>query len=334
MANPHDHGPHAGHTHDLGDADKTRVLIAAVLTGGFMVAEAIGGLLTGSLALLADAGHMLTDSISLAFAWYAFHLAGRAATSRMTYGFHRVKTLVAFINGLAVLGIGLWITYEAWERFNTPTPVLGGPMLVIAVIGLAINIGAFYALHGGDRDSLNMRGAILHVLGDMLGSVAAMAAAAVIIFTGWTPIDPILSVVVSLLLFRSAWSLVRESGALLLEGAPASLDRDRIAADLVAHVPNVREVHHVHIWSLDGARNVATLHACLNRGVEPFEAIRAIKARLATAHWITHATVEPEIEECADYGKPHRCDHDDHDNDRGHEHSHHDHASHGSRRLH
>jgi len=299
-----------------------------------MVAEAIGGLVTGSLALLADAGHMLTDSISLAFAWYAFHLAGRVATSRMTYGFHRVKTLVAFINGLAVLAIGLWIIYEAWERFNTPAPVLGGPMLVIAFIGLVINIAAFYALHGGDRESLNMRGAILHVLGDMLGSVAAMLAAVVIIFTGWTPIDPILSVFVSLLLFRSAWSLVQESGALLLEGAPASLDRDSISADLVAHVPGVREVHHVHIWSLDGARNVATLHACLDRGAEPFAAIKAIKARLATAHGITHATVEPEIEECADYGKAHGCDHDDHHLDHEHDHAHPAHAYNGSRHLH
>lgn len=327
----HDHGSHAGHSHDLGNADKNRVLIAALLTGGFMVAEAIGGLVTGSLALLADAGHMLTDSISLAFAWYAFHLAGRVATTRMTYGFHRVKTLVAFINGLAVLLIGLWIMYEAWERFNTPAPVLGGPMLAIALIGLGINIAAFYALHGGDRESLNMRGAILHVLGDMLGSVAAIAAALVIIFTGWTPIDPILSVLVSLLLFRSAWSLVQESGALLLEGAPASLDRDTVAADLVANVPGVREVHHVHIWSLDGARNVATLHACLDNGAEPFAIIRAIKARLATAHGITHATVEPEVEECADYGKAPGCDDGDHAHD---DHAHHGHSYNGSRHLH
>jgi cobalt-zinc-cadmium efflux system protein len=252
----------------------------------------------------------------------------------MTYGFHRVKTLVAFINGLAVLVIGLWIIYEAWHRFNTPAPVLGGPMLVIASLGLAVNLVAFYALHGGDRESLNMRGAILHVLSDMLGSAAAIVAAAVIIFTGWTPIDPILSVVVSVLLFRSAWSLVHESGSLLLEGAPASLDRDTIAADLVQHVSSVREVHHVHIWSLDGSRNVATLHACLERSAEPFEAIKQIKARLAAAHGITHATVEPEIGECADSDSLHRCDasHDEHDH-ADHDHSHAGHK-HGSRVLH
>lgn len=311
MAHGHSGHDHAGHSHDLGSTDKTRVLVAAVLTGGFMVAEAVGGVLTGSLALLADAGHMLTDSVSLVFAWYAFHLAGRAASSRMTYGYDRVKTLVAFVNGLTVLLIGLWIVYEAWKRLNAPAPVLGGPMLAIAVMGLVVNIGAFLVLHGGDRDSLNMRGAILHVLGDLLGSVAAIAAALVIMATGWMPIDPILSVLVALLLFRSAWGLVRESGGLLLEGVPPSLDRDAIAADLVANVGTLREVHHMHLWSLDGARHMATLHACLKDGAEPLEAIREIKHRLATEHGIGHATVEPEFGRCAD-GQSHEHDHHEH----------------------
>lgn len=327
----HSHGP--GQGHGAGATDKTRVLIAAVLTGGFMIAEAIGGIITGSLALLADAGHMLTDSVSLVFAWYAFHLAGRAASSRMTYGYDRVKTLVAFINGLTVLAIGIWIFYEAWERFGTPTPVLGGPMLIIALIGLGINIGAFFVLHGGDRDSLNMRGAILHVLGDLLGSVAAIVAALVILATGWTPIDPILSVFVALLLFRSAWSLVRESGGLLLEGSPASLDREVIVKDLVGNVAGLRDVHHMHVWSMDGAKHIATLHAALKEGAEPFAAIRDIKKRLASEFGITHATVEPEVDECAtDAAK-----NDDHDHDHdsgGHDlsaagkHAKHDHAGH------
>ena len=328
MAHGHSEHDHAGHSHDLGSTDKTRVLIAAVLTGGFMIAEAVGGLLTGSLALLADAGHMLTDSVSLVFAWYAFHLAGRAASSRMTYGYDRVKTLVAFVNGLTVLLIGLWIAYEAWKRLNAATPVLGGPMLAIATMGLIVNIGAFFVLHGGDRDSLNMRGAILHVLGDLLGSVAAIAAALVIMATGWMPIDPILSVLVALLLFRSAWALVRESGGLLLEGVPPSLDRDAIAADLVTNVGSLREVHHMHLWSLDGAKHMATLHACLKDGAEPLEAIRDIKHRLAAEHGISHATVEPELGRCAD-GKPHEHDHHGHehgDDDGDTDHSGHGHA--------
>ena len=301
----HDHGgdghtghSHAGHSH--GATDKTRVLIAALLTGGFMVAEAIGGLLTGSLALLADAGHMLTDSVSLVLAWYAFHLAGRAATARLTYGFDRVKTLVAYTNGFTVFIIGLVIVYEAWHRLNAPAPVLGGPMLVIALLGLAVNIAAFFVLHGGDRESLNMRGAVLHVLGDLLGSVAALVAAVVIITTGWTLIDPILSALVAVLLFRSSWSLMRESGYLLLEGVPANLDRDRIATDIETNVAGVREIHHMHVWSLDGAKNMATLHACLADGVDAHGAVRAIKERLAKSHGIDHATVEPEYGQCAD----------------------------------
>lgn len=311
----HDHGghdqapkgghSHAGHDHSHGATDKTRVLIAACLTGGFMVAEAVGGVLTGSLALLADAGHMLTDSVSLVLAWYAFYLAGRAATSRLTYGFDRVKTLVAYTNGLTVFVIGLWIVYEAWQRLSEPSMVLGGPMLVVAALGLLVNIAAFFILHGGDRDSLNMRGAVLHVIGDLLGSVAALVAAVVIIFTGWTLIDPILSALVAVLLFRSAWSLVREAGHLLLEGVPGGLDRDAVARDIEASVEGVVEIHHMHVWSMDGSRNMATLHACLKDGVDAHGAIRAVKARLASRHGIDHATIEPEFGHCADGVKAH-----------------------------
>ena len=270
-----------------------------------MFAEAAGGLITGSLALLADAGHMLTDSISLGLAWYAFHLADRPATARLTYGFDRVKTLVAFTNGIAIFAIGAWIVIEAFHRIREPTPVLGGPMLVIAVLGLVVNIAAFLVLHGGSRESLNMRGAILHVVGDLLGSLAALIAAAVIIFTGWMPIDPILSALVAVLLFRSAWSLVRESGNLLLEGVPGGLDRDDIARDLEASVPGVREVHHMHVWSLDGSKHMATLHACLAEEVDAHKAVVAIKSRLAEKHGIDHATVEPEYGACTDGGRQH-----------------------------
>ncbi|AZO13290.1 MULTISPECIES: cation diffusion facilitator family transporter [unclassified Mesorhizobium] len=314
----HDHGS-AGHSHGAGhvhgSTDKNRVLVAACLTGGFMVAEAFGGLLTGSLALLADAGHMLADSIALGLAWYAFHLAGRPATGRLTYGFGRVKTLVAYTNGIAIFVIALWIVYEAWGRLMNPAPVLGGPMLVVAVAGLLVNIASFFVLHGGDRESLNMRGAILHVLGDLLGSAAAIAAALIILATGWTPIDPILSVLVSLLILSTAWSLMREAAHVLLEGVPASLDRDVIAKDIEGAVKGVREVHHMHVWSLDGTSNMATLHACLNDGVDPHVAVSAIKKRLAAKHGIDHATVEPEFGQCAD-------SHDEHGHHHDHDHTH------------
>lgn len=295
----HDHGHGAiGHVH--GDtSNRTRVAIAAVLTGGFMVAEALGGWWTGSLALLADAGHMLTDTVSLALAWAAFHFAARAANARLTYGFDRLKTLVAYTNGLSVFAIGLFILYEAAKRLADPQPVLGGAMMLVAALGLAVNVAAFLVLSGGERN-LNMRGAVLHVLGDLLGSVAALAAAGVILLTGWTPIDPILSALVALLLFRSAWSLTREAGHLLMEGTPGDLDREAIAADLAAHVPGLAEVHHMHLWSLDGARNMATLHACLAPGTDAQGAIAAVKARLKARHGIAHATVEPEYGTCAD----------------------------------
>lgn len=275
-------------------------MIAAVLTGGFMIAEAIGGWITGSLALLADAGHMLTDSVALWLAWYAFHLGERPATMRMTYGFGRVKTLVAYTNGVTIFAIAAWILYEALVRFLDPPPVLGGPMLVVAIAGLAVNIAGFLVLQGGDRESLNMRGALLHVLGDMLGSAAAIAAALVILATGWTPIDPILSVLVAVLILSTAWKLMKEAAHVLLEGVPRNLDRDCIARDLEASVTGVREIHHMHVWSLDGTRTMATLHACLAEGTSPHGAVSAIKARLATRHGIEHATVEPEYGQCAD----------------------------------
>lgn len=331
----HDHS-HEGHSHDHGGpghvhgaTDKRRVLLAACLTGGFMVVEALGGWLTGSLALLADAGHMLTDSLALGLAWYAFHLGERPANSRLTYGFGRVKTLVAYTNGIAIFVIALWIVYEAWQRFQAPPPILGGPMLVVAALGLAVNIAGFLVLHGGDRDSLNMRGAILHVLGDLLGSVAAIAAALVILATGWTPIDPILSVLVAVLILSTAWKLMRDAAHVLLEGTPPRLDRDAVARDIVENVAGVRDVHHMHVWSMDGSRTMATLHACLNDGVEAYVAVSAIKVRLASVHGIEHATVEAEYGRCADGN----ADHDHHHGGAEHDHGHagHDHGhAHGA----
>lgn len=294
----HDHGA-LGHVH--GSGDRRRVLIAAVLTGGFMIAEGFGGLLTGSLALVADAGHMLTDSVALWLAWYAFKLADRPATMRMTYGFGRVKTLVAYTNGITIFAVAVWICYEAVLRFLDPPPVLGAPMLVVAVLGLLVNIAGFVVLHGGDRTSLNMRGALLHVIGDMLGSAAAIVAAIVIIATGWTPIDPILSVLVAVMILSTAWSLMKEAAHVLLEGTPNQIDRDAVARDIETGVAGVREVHHMHVWSMDGSRTMATLHACLDEGTDAFGAVTAIKRRLASRHGIGHATVEVEFGACADH---------------------------------
>lgn len=311
----HPHDPH-GHTHDdyglgghaphnhapeVAAGNKGRVLLAAVLTCGFMLVEVAGGLLTGSLALLADAGHMLTDSVALVLAYLAYRMSERPGTSRMTYGFDRMKILVAYTNGLTVLGIALWIVVEAIHRLTAPTPVLAAPMLAIAAVGLALNVVVFYVLVGGDRASLNLRGAILHVLGDLLGSVAAIVAALVILATGWLPADPLLSVLVAALLVFSAWKLMRESGLILLEAAPAHIDRNAVAADLVANAEGVTDIHHMHVWTLDGRQLMATLHARLKPAADAEQSIRAIKARLSEAHGIHHATVEVETgEACPD----------------------------------
>ena len=307
MSDPHrraEPGNHAGHKHApvvLG-GNKRRVLIAALLTSGFMVAEALGGFLTGSLALLADAGHMLTDSVALVLAYVAYRMSERSGSSRMTYGFDRLKILVAYTNGLTVLAIALWIVAEAVGRYLAPSPVLGGPMLVIAAIGLLVNVVVFFVLHGGDRASLNLRGAILHVVGDLLGSVAAIAAAIIILATGWFPADPLLSVLVALLLMRSAWKLIRESGLILLEAAPPHIERNEVADDLAAHADGVSDVHHMHVWSLDGRQLMATLHARLAEDADAERTIGAIKKRLSEAHGIHHATVEVETGEACPEG--------------------------------
>lgn len=321
---------HAGHSHAPGEvhgdtSDKTRVLIAAVLTGGFMIAEAVGGLITGSLALLADAGHMLTDSVALWLAWFAFRLAERPATAQHSYGLGRVKTLVAYTNGITIFAVALWICYEAVQRFVEPGPVLGGPMLVVAMIGLLVNIASFFVLNSGDKSSLNMRGAILHVLGDMLGSAAAIVAALVIIYTGWTPIDPILSVLVAVLILSTAWRLMKDAARILIEGTPPGVDREVIKADLIANVAGVRDVHHMHIWSIDGSRTVATLHACVTEGGDAIATVSEVKTRMAIKHGIKHVTVEPEFGDCADQDHDHDAhSHDDHDH-AGHKHDDHDH---------
>lgn len=295
---------HAGHAHGFSGhaqgANETRIAIAAVLTGAFMILEVAGGLISGSLALIADAGHMLTDFAALGLGWFGFRLARKPGDSARTYGYDRFQVLVAFVNGLALFLIAGIIVFEAWQRLTDPGPILGGTMLAIAVAGLVVNIVVFAILNGADRDNLNIRGAVLHVLGDLLGSVAAIVAAVVILYTGWVPIDPILSVLVSVIILVSAWRLVRDAGHVLLEGAPTDLDVADVAPHLVGTVAGVVEVHHVHAWSITPERKMATLHACLDDDADGIAVTRAIKAELKSRFSIGHATVEIELGQCAD----------------------------------
>lgn len=289
-----------GGRHDHGAANERRASWAAALTFGFMLVEAAGGLLAGSLALLADAAHMLTDAGGLVMTWLAFRLGRRPADAARTYGFGRAETLAAFVNGVLLIVLSLWIGYEAALRLFRPAPVLGGAMLAVAVVGLAVNLLVFAVLHGGDRANLNIRGALLHVLGDLLGSAAAILAASVILLTGWTPIDPLLSALIGLLVLRAAWRLVREAGHILLEGAPPGIDVPALRADLAAHVAGVRDVHHVHAWSLTGERPLVTLHARLADGAEPERVTAAIKRRLGDRFGVDHSTVQTERGPCPD----------------------------------
>ena len=289
-------------SHDHTSGNMRRVLIALVLTGAFMIVEVIGGIISGSLALLADAGHMLTDTMALALAAVAFQVSKRPADAKLTYGYQRFQILAAFVNGLSLIVIVAWILYEAVDRFRNPTEILGNTMLLIAAIGLLVNLVSFLVLHGGDRDNLNIRGAAIHVAGDLLGSVAAIIAALVIIYTGWTPIDPLLSVAVALLILRSAWVLVKRSAHVLLEGAPEWLDLDTMQERIISKVPTVIGIHHVHVWGLTPQDLMLTMHVRLQGApTNPTECIRHIKAVLKDEYGIGHTTVEIETEDCADH---------------------------------
>ena len=299
------HGQGHGHGHGHGQGhglNRSRVFIALCLTGGFMVIEAIGGILSGSLALLADAGHMLTDTVALFLTWFAFGLGMKPADHERTYGYHRFPILAAFTNGISMLFIVGWIFVEAVQRMYQPVQILAGPMLVVAVVGLLVNVAAAAVLFGADRDNLNVRGAFLHVLGDLLGSVAAITGAVVILTTGWTLIDPLLSCLVGALILRTTWFLIRDSANVLLEGAPAELDVREVRSDLVENLDAIEDVHHIHAWSLAQGRSLLTLHARIREGVHADSAIDAIHRRLAERFDVTHVTVQIEIESCVDNG--------------------------------
>ncbi len=287
------HAPDHSHT-----TNRQRVFWAMLLTGGFMLAEVAGGLLSGSLALLADAGHMLMDAAALFLAWLGFRISERGHDMRRSFGYHRFQVLAAFVNGLSLIFVAGWICVEAIDRIGTPTPILAGPMLAVAALGLAVNIVVYMILHGADMENLNVRGAALHVLGDMLGSAAAIGAAIVILLTGWTPIDPILSVFVVLLILKAAIDVIRRSGHILLEGAPEGLDLEAVKDAVAAASPDIYDVHHVHAWSLTAERPMLTLHAKLRRGADLDETLARARLAVLDRFGIEHTTIQLETGSC------------------------------------
>ncbi|MBK7361479.1 MAG: cation transporter [Micavibrio sp.] len=264
-----------------------------ILTGGFMIVEAVGGILSGSLTLLADAGHMLTDTAALALAWFAFRIGNRPADPKRSFGYHRFQILAAFANGLTLFAIAGWIIIEAIRRLLDPSEIHGISMIAVAAIGLLVNIIGFWIMSRGEKENLNIRSAALHVMGDLLGSVAAIVAAAIILLTGWLPIDPILSVLVALLIVRSAWAIIKQSSHILLQGTPEGLDPVRIGAAL-GDIEGVSDVHDVHAWSLTNERPVVTLHTVLDETADYNSTLQKINNVLKEKFGIEHATIQLE----------------------------------------
>jgi len=287
------------HHHDHGDdhggaaaAATVRVLWTAfALTAGFAVVEAVGGWLAGSLALISDAGHMVTDAASFVVALIAAAVARRPPSERASYGYARAEVLSAFVNALAMLGLVVWIAVEAVQRLLAPVPVAGPAVMAVAAAGLVVNLLVAWLLARHGR-GINARGALLHVVGDLLGSVAALVAGAVIYFTGWMPIDPILSLAVALLILRSTLALLRQSTGVLMEGVPTHLSYDAIGRTL-AGIPGVTGVHDLHVWHMGAERVALSAHVTLAEGSAWPRVLATAQRLLARDFRIGHVTLQP-----------------------------------------
>jgi cobalt-zinc-cadmium efflux system protein len=265
--------------------------ITLALTTTFMVVEVIGGLITGSLALLADAGHMLSDSASLALALFAFWLSGRPATPERSFGYKRVEILAALANGVTLVAISIWIFIEAFRRFSEPTEVLGGWMMVVAVIGLVVNLIGAFILSRSEGESLNLEGALRHVLADVAGSVGAIAAALIIIFTGWVYADPIISVIIGVLVLGSSWKLLRDSVNILLEASPRNIDPQAVGESMAA-AEGVREIHDLHIWTITSGFPALAAHVLVGREENCHARRRDLETVLKRKFGIEHTTLQ------------------------------------------
>ena len=287
------HSSHGGHDHNHGANASTRQLgLALALTGTFLVVEAAYAFISGSLALLSDAGHMLTDAAALALSLLAVKAGERPADRRRTFGYRRTEILAAALNAAALLAVGGYILYEAVQRLREPVAVQTTPMLVVAVLGLIVNLLSARILAGGQEGSLNVRSAYLEVLSDLLGSAAVIVGAILIMFTGWTWVDPLLGAGIGLWVIPRTWRLLSESVNVLLEGAPAGLDLDTLRAELSA-LPGVTEVHDLHVWSITSGEHSLTVHLVSGSTAGNAELLAAAQ-EVAGRHGIEHVTVQVE----------------------------------------
>lgn len=285
----HDHTAHA----DLNTTDgRRRVAIAGTVTAVFMVVETIGGILSGSLALLADAAHMLTDAASLGLAWLGYFFSAKPADETRSFGFSRLRVLAAFVNGLALLALSVWIVFEGIQRLANPQPISGSLMLWVACGGLIANLISASVLHGGDKNDINLSGALWHVLGDLFGSVAAIVAAIIIINTNWTPIDSILSILVAFIVLVAGIRVTRRAGHILVQGAPKHLTPTLIGSALLEQLDGIHHIETVHVWQLTEDKPIVTVELEASSSVCPERLRKAVKHHLEKKLSVHLATVE------------------------------------------
>ena len=302
----HTHEPGAAHDHDAHDhyrdIGRRRLLIVLGITALFMVVEFVGGWIANSLALMADAGHMLSDVAALGLSAFAMWFSRRPATTAKTYGYMRIEILAALVNGATLIAISLLILWQAYARFRVPQEVEGALMLSVAAAGLLVNIAAAFLLHSSSGHNLNLRGAYLHVLGDLLGSVGAIIAAVIILTTGWMPADPIISVIVALLILGGAWRLVRESVDVLLEATPRHIDL-RAVEDAIRRIPGVDAVHDLHVWTLTSGYLAMSGHTIIRDPAHHRETIGAVHDLMHREFGISHVTIQVEHTPIVSLGK-------------------------------
>ena len=289
----------SGHGHSAAGKNKRNLRIVFVLTAIYLVAEVIGGLLTNSLALLADAGHMLTDVAGLGLALFAINFAERPATPERTYGYYRVEILAALTNAVILIGISFYILYEAYERFRNPPEVASKTMLLVALIGLAINIVGIFILRAGSAESLNIKGAYFEVLSDLLTSIGVIIAGIVMWTTGWYYADPLISAGIGLFILPRTWKLLREAVGVLLEGTPSDINLTALR-EAIGNINAVADVHDLHVWTLTSGVNAMSVHAVLKDGASHEEVLAAIQRIVKSNFKIAHVTVQVEAEGCAD----------------------------------
>jgi len=299
MAHDHAHGA-SGHAHAHGHGagragNRRRLRVVLALAAAYMVAEAIGGVATNSLALLADAGHMLSDVAALALALFAMRIAERPATPRHSYGYYRTEILAALANGATLVAIAILVFVEAWERFRSPPAVQGAAMMAIAAGGLVVNLVGLRVLHGGRDESLNVRGAWLHVLTDALGSVGAIVGGLLVWRLGWAWADPAVSVLIGVLVVVSSWNLLRETVGVLMESAPGSVDVDAVR-DALRGVPGVTAVHDLHVWSITSGMVACSAHVSVTDARPNADVLRDLRRALRDGFGIAHSTLQLEPE--------------------------------------